>query len=175
MIPTRRCRTAGRGRGGGAAAARDEDDGHQPLRLGRAAPVRARRAAGRLPGAPDGRTAQTLTQPFNVLIDPRLAAEGVTAADLKEQFDHNMRMRELVADVNAARRARARGADAARRRDRRRRRQGEAGGRDCREAADRAGALRQARPAGAHHLPRRHDDAASTRRSAATRSSATRC
>src|SRR5207302_1945573 len=39
----------------------------------------------------------TQTQPFNVLIDPRLAAEGVTAADLKEQFDHNMKMRELTA------------------------------------------------------------------------------
>jgi photosystem II stability/assembly factor-like uncharacterized protein len=41
-----------------------------------------------------------LTQPFNVLIDPRIAAEGVTAADLKEQFDHNMRTRELVTGVN---------------------------------------------------------------------------
>jgi hypothetical protein len=30
-----------------------------------------------------------------VVIDPRLAAEGLTAADLKEQFEHNMRMREL--------------------------------------------------------------------------------
>ena len=39
----------------------------------------------------------TQTQPFNVLIDPRVAAEGVTAADLKEQFNHNMRMRELSA------------------------------------------------------------------------------
>jgi hypothetical protein len=39
----------------------------------------------------------TQTQPFAVLIDPRIAAEGVTAADLKEQFDHNMRMRELSA------------------------------------------------------------------------------
>jgi photosystem II stability/assembly factor-like uncharacterized protein len=39
------------------------------------------------------------TQPFNLLIDPRIAAEGVTAADLKEQFDHNVRMRELTAQV----------------------------------------------------------------------------
>ena len=37
------------------------------------------------------------TQPFNVLIDPRIAADGVTVADLKEQFDHNVRMRELTA------------------------------------------------------------------------------
>jgi len=41
----------------------------------------------------------TLTQAFNVLIDPRLAAEGLTAADLREQFEHNLRMRELVASV----------------------------------------------------------------------------
>jgi photosystem II stability/assembly factor-like uncharacterized protein len=42
----------------------------------------------------------TLTQPLNVLIDPRVAADGVTLADLQEQFDHNMRLRELVTEVN---------------------------------------------------------------------------
>jgi hypothetical protein len=42
----------------------------------------------------------TLTQPLTVLIDPRVAADGVTVADLQEQFDHNMRMRELVNSVN---------------------------------------------------------------------------
>jgi hypothetical protein len=41
-----------------------------------------------------------LTHPFNVLIDPRVAADGVTLADLQEQFEHNMRMRDLVASVN---------------------------------------------------------------------------
>ena len=41
----------------------------------------------------------TETQPSTVLIDPRIAAEGVTTADLKEQFDHNVRMRELSSDV----------------------------------------------------------------------------
>jgi hypothetical protein len=30
-----------------------------------------------------------------------LAAEGTTVADLQEQFDHNTRMRTLVADANA--------------------------------------------------------------------------
>jgi photosystem II stability/assembly factor-like uncharacterized protein len=40
------------------------------------------------------------TQPFKVLIDPRVAADGVTVADLQEQFEHNMRMRELVSSVN---------------------------------------------------------------------------
>jgi hypothetical protein len=45
---------------------------------------------------------KTLTQPLTVLVDPNVAADGITAADLKEQFDHNMRMRELVASVGRA-------------------------------------------------------------------------
>jgi photosystem II stability/assembly factor-like uncharacterized protein len=44
--------------------------------------------------------AVTQTQTFNVLIDPRVAADGVTLSDLQEQFEHNMRMRELVSSVN---------------------------------------------------------------------------
>jgi photosystem II stability/assembly factor-like uncharacterized protein len=40
------------------------------------------------------------TQSLNVLIDPRVAADGVTVADLQEQFEHNMRMRDLVTGVN---------------------------------------------------------------------------
>jgi len=40
------------------------------------------------------------TQPFNVRLDPRVAADGVTVADLQEQFEHNMRMRDLVTAVN---------------------------------------------------------------------------
>jgi photosystem II stability/assembly factor-like uncharacterized protein len=44
----------------------------------------------------------TQTQPFAVLIDPNVAADGTTVADLKEQFDHNTRMRQLVADVSQA-------------------------------------------------------------------------
>src|SRR6185503_17908720 len=40
------------------------------------------------------------TQSLNVLIDPRVAADGVTVSDLQEQFEHNMRMRELVTSVN---------------------------------------------------------------------------
>ena len=35
-----------------------------------------------------------------MLIDPRVAADGVTLADLQEQYEHNMRMRELVNGVN---------------------------------------------------------------------------
>jgi hypothetical protein len=41
-----------------------------------------------------------LVQPFTLLVDPRLAEEGLTAADLQEQFDHNVKARQLVADVN---------------------------------------------------------------------------
>ncbi|HSE18983.1 MAG TPA: hypothetical protein VLB46_18130 [Pyrinomonadaceae bacterium] len=44
--------------------------------------------------------AVTQTQTLNVLIDPRIAADGVTVSDLQEQFEHNMRMRELVNNVN---------------------------------------------------------------------------
>ena len=39
------------------------------------------------------------TQPFTVLIDPNVAADGVTVADLKEQFEHNLRMRQLITDA----------------------------------------------------------------------------
>jgi photosystem II stability/assembly factor-like uncharacterized protein len=42
----------------------------------------------------------TLNESFAVLIDPRVAEDGVTLADLREQFEHNMRMRELVSAVN---------------------------------------------------------------------------
>jgi len=42
----------------------------------------------------------TLTQPFNVTIDPNVALDGVTVADLKEQYEHNVRVRQLVADVS---------------------------------------------------------------------------
>jgi hypothetical protein len=40
-----------------------------------------------------------LTQPFTERIDPRVAAEGTTVADLREQFEHNVRMRAMVAEV----------------------------------------------------------------------------
>ena len=32
--------------------------------------------------------------------DPRVTKDGVTTADLREQFEHNIRVRELVSDVN---------------------------------------------------------------------------
>ena len=41
------------------------------------------------------------TQPFNLLIDPRIAAGGVTVADLEEQYAHNKKMNAMVAEVDA--------------------------------------------------------------------------
>ena len=37
------------------------------------------------------------TQPFTVLLDPLVVEDGVTTADLIAQFEHNQRMRDLVA------------------------------------------------------------------------------
>jgi photosystem II stability/assembly factor-like uncharacterized protein len=42
----------------------------------------------------------TLTENITVLIDPRVAEDGVTPADLQEQFDHGVRVAALVASVN---------------------------------------------------------------------------
>jgi hypothetical protein len=43
---------------------------------------------------------KTMTQPLTVLIDPREAKDGVTIADLREQFQHNVRVRDMVSEVN---------------------------------------------------------------------------
>jgi hypothetical protein len=40
------------------------------------------------------------TQAFIVRIDPDVAADGVTEVDLREQFEHNLRMRALVGEAN---------------------------------------------------------------------------
>jgi hypothetical protein len=42
----------------------------------------------------------TQTQPLTVVEDPRIAKAGVTEADLREQFDHNVKVRDLVSNVN---------------------------------------------------------------------------
>lgn len=106
------------GRGGGAEGAQQEDPDAAPA--GRRAPVppRVTKSAGLNrfvwdvrhqtgPTMPPGQYqvrlksgALTLTEHLNVLIDPRVAEDGVTMADLQEQFEHNMRMRELVVAVN---------------------------------------------------------------------------
>ncbi|HUR19299.1 MAG TPA: hypothetical protein VMZ90_00735 [Vicinamibacterales bacterium] len=110
------------GRGGGAPAAPIDPDA--PMMAGRTAPANAQpvnrvtRTAGfnrfvwdvrhqnGLPMAPGQYQARvkvgdaTLTESFNVLIDPNVAEDGVTAADLQEQFDHGVKMNALVASVN---------------------------------------------------------------------------
>jgi photosystem II stability/assembly factor-like uncharacterized protein len=43
---------------------------------------------------------KTMTQALAVQIDPRTAKDGVTIADLREQFQHNMRVRDMVSEVN---------------------------------------------------------------------------
>ena len=45
-------------------------------------------------------TALSWTQPLTVKIDPRSSADGITVADLQAQFDHNIRVRDLVGEVN---------------------------------------------------------------------------
>ena len=42
----------------------------------------------------------TSTQPLTVTEDPRVTKDGVTDADLREQFEHNMRVRDLVSEAN---------------------------------------------------------------------------
>ncbi|HEX2094648.1 MAG TPA: hypothetical protein VHG28_19745 [Longimicrobiaceae bacterium] len=45
---------------------------------------------------------RTLTQRLAVRIDPRVARDGVTQTDLEEQLAHNLRVRDLVSEVNRA-------------------------------------------------------------------------
>ena len=40
------------------------------------------------------------TKPLALTLDPRLAADRITTADLREQYDHNVRMHAMVAEVN---------------------------------------------------------------------------
>lgn len=42
----------------------------------------------------------SFTQPLTVTEDPRVTADGVTTADLQQQFEHNMRVRDLVSSTN---------------------------------------------------------------------------
>jgi photosystem II stability/assembly factor-like uncharacterized protein len=43
---------------------------------------------------------ETQTQPLRVVLDPRLAADGITTPVLTELLQHNLRVRDLVSDVN---------------------------------------------------------------------------
>lgn len=92
----------GGGRGGGSApsARPTRAEGHNRFVWN----VQHESGLGAPPGEYQARLtvgSTTLTTDFTVLIDPRLAEEGLTAADLQEQFRHNMTMLELVAEVNA--------------------------------------------------------------------------
>jgi photosystem II stability/assembly factor-like uncharacterized protein len=40
------------------------------------------------------------TRPLTIVEDPRIVKDGVTTADLKEQLDHNLKVRDLVSDCN---------------------------------------------------------------------------
>jgi photosystem II stability/assembly factor-like uncharacterized protein len=42
----------------------------------------------------------TASKPLTVIEDPRVTKSGVTTDDLREQFEHNMRVRDLVSEVN---------------------------------------------------------------------------
>jgi hypothetical protein len=44
----------------------------------------------------------TSTQPLVVVEDPRVTKSGITTADLRQQFEHNIRVRDLVSEVNRA-------------------------------------------------------------------------
>lgn len=65
----------------------------RPSRNGPAAPPRDYQARLTVAG-------MTLTTPFRVLMDPRVAEDNVTVADLQEQFEHNIKVRDLISEVN---------------------------------------------------------------------------
>jgi photosystem II stability/assembly factor-like uncharacterized protein len=99
------------------AQAGDEEEGGFRIRSG---PTRLEKGAGMhrftwdlRQQAPNGPTSvpgkyavrftagsSTATQPLTVVEDPRVIKDGVTQADLQEQFEHNMRVRQLVTYVN---------------------------------------------------------------------------
>lgn len=43
---------------------------------------------------------KAMTQPLVLRADPRAARDGLTLTDMREQFQHNMRARDLVSDAN---------------------------------------------------------------------------
>jgi photosystem II stability/assembly factor-like uncharacterized protein len=120
---------AGEERATDAEAGGDDEDGGFRIRSG---PTRLDKSAGmhrftwdlRYPGpwmsnarpeAPNGPVAApgkyalrltvgtwTSTQPLTVIEDPRVTKAGVTTADLREQFDHNLRVRDMTSEVNKA-------------------------------------------------------------------------
>ena len=65
-------------------------------------------AGGNGPTAVPGRYSVRLTLPgggrqtksFRILADPRVTSDGIKTADLRDQFNHNMKARDLVSDAN---------------------------------------------------------------------------
>jgi hypothetical protein len=107
----------GRGAGGGGEAAAEDPDAPPARRLGPPPPrvsknaglnrvvwdVKNKEGVTLPPGEYQARLkvgGQSLTQPLNVLIDPRVVEDGVTIDHLQEQYEHNMKVHELVADAN---------------------------------------------------------------------------
>ena len=45
---------------------------------------------------------RTMTQPLTLRADPRMLQDGITQGILEAQLTHNLRVRELVSDANAA-------------------------------------------------------------------------
>ena len=43
---------------------------------------------------------RTMTAPLTVRIDPRVARDGVTQTELEEQLAHNLRVRDMVTEIN---------------------------------------------------------------------------
>jgi hypothetical protein len=89
----------GRGRGAGVTTRLTKDVGHNRVVWD----MRHQSSGLTLP--PGSYTARLTvngvaqSQPFTVSVDPIQAAEGLTTADLVEQFEHNLKMRELVQAV----------------------------------------------------------------------------
>jgi photosystem II stability/assembly factor-like uncharacterized protein len=106
---------AGAGAGAGAAANDDDDEAPGPRRV--APPVRltANNGMNRLTWDFNNATGMMVppgsyrvkmtsgswsaTQPLTLTMDPRLTADKITVADLREQYDHNNRLREMVNEV----------------------------------------------------------------------------
>ncbi|MDQ3523327.1 MAG: hypothetical protein M3434_13485, partial [Gemmatimonadota bacterium] len=43
---------------------------------------------------------RTMTEPLTIRMDPRVARDGVTQAELEEQLAHSLRVRDMVSEVN---------------------------------------------------------------------------
>ena len=108
----------GRGRGAGGEAGAFEDPDAAPARRFGPPPPRVTKNAGlnRIiwdvknkegitlpPGEYQVRlrvAGQSFTEPLQVLIDPRVAEDGVTIDHLQEQYEHNMKVHEMVVEAN---------------------------------------------------------------------------